>query len=92
MTREALCDRQIVNLLPETVDLTEVNYGNQSTTINGIAPDEAGIFRYARDLRSSGQFSLVVILSIKYNPIIGETTEEEEEEEIPQFDFEFLLK
>ena len=83
--------RQIVNLLPETVDLTEVTHSIDNVNITGIAPEEFDIFSYARSLRSSGRFSLVVISSITEK--IEEVDEdEEEEEEIRQFEFEFLLQ
>jgi len=82
--------RQIVNLLPETVDLTNVNHSGDNVNINGIAPDETDIFTYARSLRGSGRFSLVVISSITEIP-----PEEDEEGEVikdRQFEFAFLLK
>jgi len=81
---------QIVKVLPATVDLTGVNHTGDNVTVSGIAPSEAEIFTYARDLRGSGRFSLVVISAITERiTIIGE---EEEEEEIREFTFEFLLK
>ncbi len=76
---------QIVSLLPTKVDLTNVNHGGSSVTVSGIAPDEDDIFKYARDLRSSGRFSTVIISSIEF-------IEEEEEEESEGFNFKFLLK
>jgi len=82
--------RQIVNLLPETVDLTNVNHSGDNVNINGIAPDETDIFTYARSLRGSGRFSLVVISSITEIP-----PEEDEEGEVikdRQFEFAFLLR
>jgi type IV pilus assembly protein PilM len=78
---------QVVSLLPETTDLTEVDYGSKSVTVNGIAPNENEIFRYARALRNSGRFSTVIVSSIAEYII-----EEEDEEEIKQFKFGFLLK
>lgn len=81
---------QIVSLLPQMVDLTNVDYGSNSVTVNGIAPNEDEIFKYARALRGSGRFSAVIISSITEKIItIGE---EEEEEEIRLFNFGFLLK
>ena len=56
--------REIVNLLPTSINLYGINYGGDSTTIRGQAPDEAAIFIYASDLRGSGRFPTVVILSI----------------------------
>lgn len=81
---------QIVSLLPQMVDLTNVDYGSNSVTVNGIAPNEDEIFKYARALRGSGRFSAVIISSITEKIItIGE---EEEEEEIRLFNFGFLLE
>ena len=77
---------QIVILTPEKVNLTEVNHKGSSVNVSGIAPDESDIFKYARDLRSSGRFPVVIISSIT------EYIKEVEEEEIKQFKFEFLLK
>jgi archaellum component FlaC len=77
---------QVVILTQGTVELTGVNHGGSSVTVNGIAPQEGDIFRYARDLRSGGRFPLVIISSI------AEYTKEVEEEEIKAFSFVFLLK
>jgi len=71
----------IVNLLPGTVSLTEVNHGGNSVTVCGIAPDEDDIFRYARDLRS--KFASIAISSIK--------AREDDEGLITGYDFELLL-
>jgi type IV pilus assembly protein PilM len=81
---------QVVSVLPGTVDLTEVSHMSDNVTVGGIAPNEAEIFTYARSLRGSGRFSLVVISSITER--ITTIGEEEEEEEIREFTFEFLLK
>jgi len=67
---------EIFNLLPESINLTEVNHQGESVTVSGIAPDEADIFTYARALRTP--FPNVAIPSI--------------EEGITGFDFELLLK
>ena len=77
---------QIVILTPEKVNLTEVNHMGDTVNVSGIAPDESDIFKYARDLRSSGRFPVVVISSIT------EYIKEVEKEEIRQFKFELLLK
>ena len=74
--------RGLVNLLPTAVNLTGIDYGGSSVTINGLAQTEGDIFTYARALRDSGRFSTVIILSI---------TETFIEEGISQFDFVFLL-
>lgn len=78
--------REIVNLLPTSINLHNIDYGGDSVTISGLAPDEAAIFSYASALRSSGRFPTVVILSIT-ETFIGEGGEE-----IRLFDFEFLLR
>ena len=77
---------RIVRLLPTAVNLTAVNHGGSSLTVTGIAPDEGNIFIYARALRTSGRFPIVVISSIT------EYIKEVEEEEIKQFRFQFTLK
>ena len=75
---------EIVSLLPTSVNRYTVNHGGDSVTVSGMtSSDEDDIFKYARDLRSSGRFPIVLISSI---------TAEEEEGEIEGFNFEFLLK
>ena len=75
---------QIVSMLPPTVDLLVLNHGGDSIIVNGIAPDEAEIFTYARSLRGSGRFS-----SVSISAIIEEFLEDEE---ITRYKFEFLLR
>ena len=77
---------EIVSLLPRDVDLRVVNHEGESVTVTGIAPDEDDIFQYARDLRNSGRFPIVIISSIAVEEV------EEEEEEVEGFTFNFLLK
>jgi len=74
---------QIVSLKPTKVDLTEVIHEGDSVTVGGMTSDENYIFRYAKDLRSSGEFSTVIISSIIHNP--------EEEKVSRQFQFQFYL-
>ena len=75
---------EIVSLLPTSVKRYTVNHEGDSVTVSGMtSSDEDDIFKYARDLRSSGRFPIVLISSI---------TAEEEEGEIEGFNFEFLLK
>ena len=74
---------QIVNLLPDNLNLTLVNHIGDMITVTGLSPDENGIFSYARALRNGGRFSTVVISSVKAI---------EEDEEIVGFNFEFLLR
>jgi hypothetical protein len=82
---------QIVNLVPYNVDLLQINHGSNSINVIGIAPSEAEIFEYARELRGSGRFSLVVISSINEDIIILNEGEEEEEEKIIRYQFGFLI-
>lgn len=80
----------IVSLLPDAVDLEEVNYDSESITIKGKVTKtnaEDDIFAYARNLKSS--FSTVIISSMKVS--IKAAEDEDEEEEIEGFTFEFLV-
>jgi len=74
---------QITNVLPVDVALIGVYHEVDIVTVRGISPVETNIFQYARDLRSSGRFSTVIISSIEAI---------EEEEEIIGFEFVFLLE
>lgn len=55
---------QIVTLATGKVNLTGVSHAGDTVTVHGIAPDEAEIFSYARDLRNRGRFQAVFISSI----------------------------
>jgi len=72
---------QIVSLKPTALNLTGVSHGGSSATVSGIATNEATVFSYARDLRDSGRFSVVIISSIT----------QEIEEKITRFSFKFYL-
>jgi len=74
---------QIVSSKPTNVYLTEVTHKGDSITVKGMTSGENYIFRYARDLRSSDEFSIAIITSIKHYP--------EEEEVSRQFEFQFYL-
>jgi Tfp pilus assembly protein PilN len=52
---------QINSCLPGAVDLQDVSHSGDTLTVRGLADDEDTIFQYARDLRASGRFVLVVI-------------------------------
>ena len=78
--------KEVVDLLPVTVILYDVNYGGNSVSISGIAPNEDDILGYARALRSSERFNDVIILSIK------EIYENGYGEENKMFSFNFFLK
>jgi type IV pilus assembly protein PilM len=73
----------IVDLLPEPIDLVEINHTAESIMVSGLAPTEDDVFGYARDLRV--EFGDVVISSI-------EAEEEEEGEAIIGYRFELLLR
>lgn len=101
---------QIASLVPEEVTLlyggdsvalpggplsqADINHGIGQVTVTGRALDEADIFKYARNLRSSGRFSTVVILSIQvYEQVMEEEgVAAEDWEVIRGFNFVFLLK
>jgi type IV pilus assembly protein PilM len=55
---------QIVMLASQKVNLSSVNHGGSSVTVQGIASSENAVFGYAKDLRSSGRFSTVWISSL----------------------------
>jgi len=73
---------KIDELKPSNVDLTEVSHSGDRATIEGITSEEYYIFRYARDLRSSGRFPTVIILSINEITV----------DDSPWFEFNFLLQ
>jgi len=52
---------QVNSSLPGTVDLQSVNHGGDSLTLTGKGEHRDAVFRYARSLRASGRFPLVVI-------------------------------
>ncbi len=41
-----------------------VNDDTQTITVAGLADDEYAVFRYAKNLRASGRFALVVITNM----------------------------
>jgi type IV pilus assembly protein PilM len=49
------------SLLPGIIAITSITYGTSGIVIAGVAPDDTTIVDYVRDLRNSGQFSLVLI-------------------------------
>lgn len=52
---------QINSCLPGAVDLASITHSDDTLTVTGLADDEDAVFRYAKDLRASGRFVLVVI-------------------------------
>jgi len=100
---------QVVNLVPADIallyggdtvtidagllDQAEITHSVGQVTVIGRNSDEAAIFRYARALRSSGRFSMVIISSIEaYEEIIEEEEDDDEEEIKTGFNFTFILK
>jgi type IV pilus assembly protein PilM len=75
--------QQIASVLPKDVNLTDLNHTGDALRVWGIASDEDDIFEYARDLRASGRFSVVIISSIEAVEV---------DEMFEEFEFEFLLK
>jgi len=58
---EANGDLGQINKLPATIDLLSVSDNTETITVEGFGDDEKAIFSYAKDLRTSGRFALVVI-------------------------------
>ena len=77
--------------------LTEasIDHDGEEVAVVGKSYELAAIFKYARDLRSSGGFSEVIITSIEASEeeLISETGDEEEGETeiIKGYNFRFLL-
>ena len=67
-------DRDLVVIAGQmqSVDLRSISHQGNSVNLNGSANDEDQIFKYARALRNSGRFSIVLIASI------GQTIVEDE--------------
>ena len=55
---------EINNCLSGTVDLGSVTHKGNTITVTGLAQDNDAVFSYARDLRASKRFALVVITSM----------------------------
>ena len=78
--------KEVIDLLPATINLLNVNFGGDTVFIAGVASSEYDIFGYARALRSSERFNEVTILSIR------EVYTQEHEVEVRLFEFDFLIK
>jgi len=50
-----------INELPGTIDLLKVSGNTEAMTVTGRGADALAVFRYARQLRASGRFGLLVI-------------------------------
>ena len=55
---------QINRCLPGAVDLQDATHSGDMLTVRGLADNEDAVFRYAKDLRASGRFALVVITDL----------------------------
>jgi len=53
-----------INKLLATIDLLSVSDDTQTITVAGLADDENAVFRYAKNLRASRRFALVVITNM----------------------------
>jgi len=73
--------------MPGDVDLTSISHTGPRVTVTGTAPEE-DIFQYARNLRSSGRYSGVIISSLDYELILEDW---EDLETGVVYDFVFLL-
>jgi Tfp pilus assembly protein PilN len=80
----------IVSLLPSNVELLTVNHSGNEIKITGLAPSEDDIFKYTRELRSSGAAPALIISSITREEV--QTGEGEEAETTVRYNFELLLK
>ncbi len=78
--------KEVVNLLPATINLLNVNFEDDTVFIAGAAANEYDVFGYARALRSSERFNEVTILSIR------EVYRQEQEVEVRLFEFDFIIK
>jgi len=58
---EINADLALINRLPAALDLDKIKHTTESITVNGWGDDESTVFGYARQLRESGRFRLVVI-------------------------------
>jgi len=59
-------------LLPGTMNLTSIEYDGEVIMLDGKAPSEEMVMDYARDLRQSGRFQLVMVAAIdtqEYNEV-----------------------
>lgn len=56
--------REVVNVAPSGVNITDIGFNTEGTIVNGVASSESLILTYARSLRSSGRFELVTVSTI----------------------------
>ena len=75
---EIIGDLGQVNKVPGTIDLQHISHKSNTLTVQGRGDDEDAVFSYAKDLRASGRFALVVISKMgqdEENPGVGFTLE-----------------
>jgi type IV pilus assembly protein PilM len=61
---------KVTSLMPGTVDLESIDYGEEDLEISGTAPDEATILDYCRSLRDTARFCEVLVsdmCQVEYN-------------------------
>ncbi len=58
-----------VHKTPAGIDLDVLNHGGSVVDVTGWGADENAVFAYARQLRSSGRFSLVVLTNTNIDGI-----------------------
>ena len=80
-----------VALLPAGVYLEDINHNIDQVAIRGTASSEDDVFQYARNLRGSGRYQLVVISSIETDIEEMASGEDEEEEERKTLTYHFRL-
>ncbi|MFC2024572.1 pilus assembly protein PilM [Chloroflexota bacterium] len=98
----------IANLVPEQIALiyggdvvvgyatpssaAAINHTGDNAIVEGRSQDLASVFQYARDLRSSGGFTDVTIMSIEtYEEVVTPETDTEEEVVVKGYNFQFAL-
>ena len=54
-----------IHSMPPGVDVTNLSHGIGVININGFGATDEAVFTYARQLRSSGRFTLVVVSAIR---------------------------
>lgn len=86
--RMSLDTNLVVSLLPDELDLIDLNHGGDLLSITGETLSEENIIGYAKSLRDSKRFS--VVISIIQKTIIEEITIVEGEEGEPEEEVELL--
>lgn len=58
-----------IHRTPSGVNLDTISYGGSVANLNGWGDSESAVFNYARQLRASGKFTLVVITSMRTDDV-----------------------